>query len=125
MMADVAAGHLWTLRTDSADSQMPADHPMLEQVADYGTGLVYNDIFRAVHDVNGHVASGGNFALSGEYLAWLTHRDTYSQGALSALWCETRGQSSWTNRWADHASLHLAQRPFAAQKAGMPPYTLV
>jgi hypothetical protein len=49
----------------------------------------------------------------------------YSQAALVALWCETRGQSAWTNRHADHAALPLKERPFATQKAGKVPAKLV
>lgn len=126
MFADLAQGHLWTYLTDPADSQIGEDHPMLGVVARYmGRDLYLNDVFRAVHDVNGHGRSGGSFALSGEFEAWKTHRAMYSRGALAALWCETRGQSAWTNRWADHASLPLAQRPFAVQKAGLPPVKMV
>jgi hypothetical protein len=110
--------HLYTYRTNTETDQIPADHPMLRSVA--GTDLLLNDVFRAVHDVNGHVATGGSFALSGERTAWEHHRNMYSRDALAALWCETRGQSAWTNRWADHETLPLRYRPFAPQKAGIP-----
>lgn len=126
MFADMAQGHLWTYLTDAEDAQLPEGHPMLELVTTHdGRRLMLNDVFRAVHDVNGHGRSGGSFALSGEFKAWETHRAMYRATAHAALWCETRGQSAWTNRWADHASLPLAQRPFASQKAGWPPAEIV
>jgi hypothetical protein len=126
MFANLAAGHLYTYATDAADAQLPTDHPMLPVVTMHnGRALMLNDVFRAVHDVNGHLRSGGSFALSGEYAAWKEHRTLYSAEALAALWCETRSQSAWTNRFGDHASLPLKDRPFAAQKAGMPPVDLI
>lgn len=126
MFADLATGHLWTFLTDPEDSQLPEDHPMLERVEFYGgRWLTLNDIFRAVHDVNGHGRSGGSFALSGEYAAWLEHRTLYTADALPALWCETRGQSAWTNRYGNHAALPLRERPFADQRAGWPLADLV
>ena len=124
MLADLATGHLWTLSTAAA-GELPADHPMAAPV-DLGTySRPLNDLFRAVHDALGHGISGGSFGPLGEFAAWKAHRALYSRTALAALWCETRGQSTWTNFYADHASLPLPLRPFADQRAGWPPLALV
>lgn len=124
MLADVDNGHLWTYLTGD-DSGLPADHPMAERVfvTEYigdARPAVLNDIFRAVHDVNGHGTSRGSFGLVGEMNAWLAHRMQYSAPAHLALWCETRGQSAWTNAYGTNGDLPLVERPFAEQKAGWP-----
>lgn len=132
MVADVEAGHLWVRH--SAGDDIPADHPMAHDAGSdvmvltaHGVArraLTLNDIFRAVHDVFGHYGHRMDvhytFGPTGERDAWLRHRQTFPAVALPALWCETRGQASWTNDYADHRDLPLRERPFAAQKAGMP-----
>jgi hypothetical protein len=52
-----------------------------------------NDMFRAVHDVFGHAASGRGFDPHGEEAAWLKHSMMYSPQARRALATETRGQN--------------------------------
>jgi hypothetical protein len=52
-----------------------------------------NDMFRAVHDVFGHAASGRGFDRHGEEAAWLKHSTMYSPLAARALTTETRGQN--------------------------------
>jgi len=52
-----------------------------------------NDMFRAVHDVFGHAASGRGFDRHGEEAAWLKHSTMYSPLAARALATETRGQT--------------------------------
>lgn len=52
-----------------------------------------NDMFRAVHDVFGHAASGRGFDRHGEEAAWLKHSTMYSPLAVRALSTETRGQN--------------------------------
>ncbi|WP_307817080.1 MULTISPECIES: hypothetical protein [Micromonospora] len=52
-----------------------------------------NDMFRAVHDVFGHAASGRGFDRHGEEAAWLKHSSMYSSLAGRALATETRGQN--------------------------------
>lgn len=142
MFAELEHGALLTRHSEG--DGVPEDHPMatdtgrnvlvLSKGADGAiTGrakaLTINDVFRAVHDVNGHWKSSDaehySFGPNGERSAWLRHRDTYSAAALPALWCETRGQASWTNDFRDHRSVPLAERPFADQKAGMPSLTFV
>jgi len=126
LFTDLAKGHLWSLLTDV--SRLAHDHPMLAPLPSLVPAhpyLVLNDVFRAVHDVNGHGISKGSFGVNGEMKAWQTHREMYSPTAHAALWCETRGQAAWTNAYGDHAALPLPQRPFAVQKAGMPPIEFI
>jgi hypothetical protein len=52
-----------------------------------------NDMFRAVHDVFGHAASGRGFDPHGEEAAWLKHQAMYSPLACRALTTEIRGQT--------------------------------
>ncbi|MFI7609302.1 hypothetical protein ACIBTV_29900 [Micromonospora sp. NPDC049366] len=52
-----------------------------------------NDMFRAVHDVFGHAASGRGFDRHGEEAAWLKHATMYSTLARRAMTTETRGQN--------------------------------
>lgn len=99
-------------------------HPLAATVTTFGVVVSYNDLFRAVHDVLGHTLSNSGFGPDGELVAWLTHRTMFPVSALTALWCETRGQTAWVNDFADHRSLPLKSRPFPAQKCGSPKYAL-
>ena len=73
-----------------------------------------NDMFRAVHDVFGHAASGRGFDRHGEEAAWLKHCGMYSSLAGRALTTETRGQNCFRifGRGGDR---------FPAQKAALLP----
>jgi hypothetical protein len=53
-----------------------------------------NNMFRAVHDVFGHLASGRGFDRHGEEAAWFAHSRAYSPLARLAMTTETRGQTS-------------------------------
>lgn len=119
-------------------NDMPLDHPMHETVDAYlppdppGVllpSLMLNDVFRFVHDINGHYggydAKHHSFGPNGERAAWQRHRNLYSRTALLALWCETRGQAAWVNAFDDHASMKQSERPFAEQKSGMVPTWLL
>lgn len=110
--------HLFTLKTAPGD--LPSDHPMAAYALTYeGTPLMVNDVFRAVHDVYGHVRTNSGFGPKGEFTAYLAHRATLPTMAHLALWCETRGQNLWTNFANAHATLPLSARPFAEQRAGI------
>lgn len=119
----------------SDDNGMAQDHPLLEPTGYYsvqGHPLLYNDVFRAVHDAFGHATEGHQFGAKGEENAWRKHAGMYSPLARAALTSETRGQNSWVNfgphiRRADGTIpekgdpdwIHPAERPFAEQKAGL------
>lgn len=52
-----------------------------------------NEVFRAVHDINGHFLAQADFeTFDGEYKAWERHKLMYSAEALPALTSETIGQ---------------------------------
>lgn len=53
-----------------------------------------NDMFRAVHDVFGHLGSGRGIDFNGEEGAYQKHAAMYSPLARGALATETRGQNS-------------------------------
>lgn len=134
MTEDVARGHLWTRHSEG--DGLPADHPMSRVVGKtivhtpegpVQKALTLNDVFRAVHDVNGHTAGVGHevvgFGPKGEFNAWLRHRTTYSDAALPALWNETRGQAAQLGPMTK-AGVPLAEIPFVEQKAGRVPQHL-
>jgi len=70
-----------------------------------------NDMFRAVHDVFGHVGSGRGFDRHGEEAAYLSHARMFSGAARPALASETRGQNSYFNTYGH----------FPEQKVGVLP----
>lgn len=103
MIADVRDNNrLQFFLTDMDD--FPADHPMGEKTGIFmeladGTQqeMVYNDLFRAVHDYFGHASEGFQFGPRGEHNAWGLHSAMYSPKARGAMSFETRGQNSWVN----------------------------
>jgi len=123
MLRDIEKSHLWYLKTSDNDAQhFLSGHPMLQKVTTKSLGEIYlNDLFRIVHDIYGHYVAQSSFSLNGEMLAWLEHRKMFPKAALPALWCETRGQASWTNCWGTNPLLPLKDRPFAIQKAAVIP----
>lgn len=128
MIADARSGSLRVYADQGVT--LPRGHYMATAMADIpGTTRVdgfttLNDVFRGVHDVLGHAAGGHSFGPKGEHAAWVQHRATMPTAALSALWCETRGQNAFTNFWGNHASLPLSERPYAVQKMGKVPLRL-
>ena len=72
-------------------------------------------MFRAVHDIFGHVAQGHDFSEPGEESAWNVHRQMMSPEAVPAMTTETRGQTSW---FFNHGG---KPGEFAEQKAGTLP----
>lgn len=81
MIADVARGTIRVLATETTGA-----HPYLTD-AD-------NDLFRAVHDVLGHAATGRGFDRHGEEAAYRAHAAVFSPLARGALATETRGQNA-------------------------------
>ena len=56
-----------------------------------------NDMFRGVHDVFGHAATGRAFDAHGEEAAFRSHYAMYGPMARQAMAVETRGQNSTNN----------------------------
>jgi hypothetical protein len=74
-----------------------------------------NDMFRAVHDVFGHAATGRGFDRHGEEAAFQAHSRMFSPIARRAMATETRGQN---------AALITSGGQFQAQKVALIPQRL-
>ncbi|WP_428308034.1 hypothetical protein [Lacipirellula sp.] len=143
MMDDVDANrHLYFFRTSngfgdstnvSADTSDHACH-WPSGIISNGSDLCINDLFRAIHDIFGHVIGEFNFGPIGEENAWLCHSSMFSDSARRAMTSETRAQNSWVNfgplrrnpagriiRKGESGYLPLQQRPFAQQKMTLLP----
>lgn len=83
------------IRVNAVDSLCPG-HPLHKRyhVHAWRMTLSANVIFRVVHDVLGHYATGEPFeSFQGENNAYNAHARAYvSSGAQSVLWSETMGQ---------------------------------
>lgn len=90
-----ANGHGESAHSQAA--QRPSDHPMLEPspVMSRGQRLLFNDLFRAVHDAFGHAARGNNFTARGEFMATWDHMKMYRPECHPVLVSETVGQICW------------------------------
>jgi len=138
MIADVMNNkHLYFFPTEKGfgDGADVTGHPLLENtgITINNHELVYNDLFRAVHDIIGH-SRGNQFGPRGEENAWREHSQIYSPEANKALTTETRGQNSWVNFGKhlrdkegnilgknDKGFLPQVERPYAEQKVGILP----
>ena len=100
-----------------------SQNPLLE-ISPYkisGQPATYNDLFRAVHDFQGHSKSGAGFRAAGEDNAYLSHAGTMRGPARRALASETRGQNSLLNFGPDgdkNRSAVIEDTIFADQKVG-------
>jgi hypothetical protein len=72
-------------------------HPMTVPSEEYAGGerLLYNDLFRAVHDAFGHVMGRNSFSIAGELRAAFDHVQMYSDDVAPAMLSETLGQVCW------------------------------
>lgn len=105
--------HIYYRKSDN-DYKGVEDHPMFrmtEFTNVKGERMRINDIFRAVHDINGHAKSRSEFNPSGEIKAYLEHKKMYSAEGIKALFTETQGQGSWVNfnRNSGDANRHFQQ----------------
>ena len=122
--------HWWGYPTDLGfgDDQKldQSRNPMLEPagIEIGGRPVLYNDVFRLVHDLMGHVKEGNGFRAEGEENAWRSHRAMYSPLARAAMTTETRGQASWVN-YGPHGEANRAANSldthYAPQKIGLMP----
>lgn len=76
-------------------------HPILGEQSSFDVS--YNNIFRAVHDVLGHLASGGTFSQRGEIRAYYSHLQLFSPLAQKALFTETMGQVCFWKYYGEFA----------------------
>lgn len=128
LMQDIHQNHhLWFFPTEQGfgSAAGPNNHPLLEPTGmeHEGKPLLYNDVFRIVHDYFGHVKEGHGFGPQGEENAWHNHMEMYSPEAQKALTTETRGQNSWVNfgPHGEHNRKNPGQTIYADQKAGLLP----
>ena len=108
------------------------DHPMLQPTKykdPEGKPMLANDVFRVVHDVNGHVrGEPSGFGPRGEQQAYLTHKQMYSHTANKALFTETAGQNNWVNfnrRSGEKNRKDPRNTEYAEQKAGLLPPNII
>ena len=136
MLDDVLENkHVYFFLTEEGfgEGQDTSGHPLLESsgVTVNGKELVYNDLFRAVHDIIGH-SRGNQFGPRGEETAWREHIQLFSDTAKKAVTTETRGQNSWVNfgrhlrgkdgkllTSKDKGFIPAPSRPYAEQKVGI------
>lgn len=79
-----------------------------------------NDMFRAVHDVFGHVRTGRGFDRHGEEAAYQAHAEMYSPLARQALATETRGQNAHLIRRGFFGPQKIATLPGATRRLSAP-----
>lgn len=70
-----------------------------------------NDMFRAVHDVYGHLGSGRGVDFNGEEAAYQKHSRMFSPLARQAMATETRGQNSHLRTEGDFPDQKVAILP--------------
>jgi hypothetical protein len=124
--------HLWYFPTEHGfgDNEQSSKHPMLQSTGiKHGEKeLLANDLFRIVHDINGHHLGGeSGFGSTGEHKAYLTHKKMYSPLAGRALASETLGQNSWVNfgPHGEHNQKNPSKTIYAEQKAGLLPDEII
>ena len=86
--------------------------------------VLWNDVFRYIHDAFGHGIEGAGFREDGEENAWQAHVRLFDGPAVGAMTSETRGQNSWLN-FGPHAEKNktasVEETVFADQKTGLMP----
>jgi len=143
MLADVRDNkHLYFFLTDKAfgEGGVSENNALLQKsgISINGHDLLYNDLFRAVHDYFGHTAEGFEFGPRGEYNAYLAHSRMFSDAAKPALAAETLAQNAWVNfgphlrrtdgslpKVGDADFVPIAKRRFADQKNTVVPKELL
>lgn len=143
MLADVRDNkHLYFFLTKNAfgEGADAGNNALLEKsgIKINGIDLLYNDLFRAVHDYFGHTAEGFEFGPRGEYNAYLAHSRMFSDEAKPALAAETLAQNAWVNfgpqlrradgslpKAGDADFVPIAKRRFADQKNTVVPPELL
>ncbi|MFN7611045.1 MAG: hypothetical protein ACK5QX_08940, partial [bacterium] len=110
-----------------------ADNPLLADTGlQWGYGspdgpkkrVLFNDLFRAVHDAFGHGLEGAGFRAQGEENAWQAHVRLFTGSAVGAITSETRGQNSWLNfgpYGETNRTAKVEDTVFADQKTGLMP----
>ncbi|HEX2317147.1 MAG TPA: crotonobetainyl-CoA--carnitine CoA-transferase [Thermomonospora sp.] len=94
-----------------------APHPLREPsgVRAGGVEFAHNDLFRAVHDLFGHVMFGHGFGPAGEFLAAYVQMQLYPREVWPVLFTEQVGQICWFFH-GPHADEPPHRRPYPEQK---------
>ena len=124
---------------DNAAQEAEA-YPPLEQsgIVINGKPIIYNDLFRAVHDIFGHGSNGRSFSTHGEFQAFQDHAAMYSKEAMPALALETLAYNAWFNAGkhlrredgslpaqGDKDFVPLSKRGYAPRKTYLFPQSLI
>jgi hypothetical protein len=102
-------------------------HPMLD-LSGYsidGVAFTYNDLFRAVHDLFGHVLQPNAFTIEGELCAVMSHLTMYSGDAGRVVLSETAAQICWYYYGPHLVGSAGEARPYPPQKVLVMPERLV
>jgi hypothetical protein len=94
-----ATGTLYVYLTSEGHGSAPSPgfHPLRQPsgVRVDGVELAHNDLFRAVHDIFGHVMYGNSFSARGEFRATFCHMGMYSEDVHPVLFTEQVAQICW------------------------------
>jgi hypothetical protein len=94
-----ATGTIFVFLTSQGHGAAPPTgfHPLREPsgVTVDGVELMHNDLFRAVHDIFGHVMYGNSFSARGEFRAAYYHMAMYSEDVHPVLFTEHVAQICW------------------------------
>lgn len=124
LMHDVVTNaNLWVYLTCDGHGThgTAADHPMrgASGVVCDGVPFEHNDVFRAVHDIFGHVIPQNSFSLAGELRAGFIHMRQFPSAAHHVIFTETVAQICWFY-CGEHVrgtnALPVDQRPYPEQK---------
>ncbi|WP_320066159.1 hypothetical protein [Micromonospora sp. RTGN7] len=88
---------VYLTREGHGPGPVTAPHPLREPSPVTADGVVFthNDVFRAVHDLFGHVMLGNSFGPRGEFRAAWGHLRMYSRQTHPVLFAEQVGQICW------------------------------
>lgn len=122
---------VYLTRDGHGPGPVKGSHPMREPspVAVDGIVFTHNDVFRAVHDLFGHVLLGASFGPRGEFRATWCHLRMYPPEVHPVLFAEQIGQICWffygphllgadgrPRRPGDPDYLPPSRRPYPEQK---------
>ena len=88
MFKDVKDNKNLLYRPSDNDYKGSEDHPMFKLTNIKNTNgdrMRVNDVFRAIHDINGHEKSKSQFTPEGELNSYIEHKKLYSKDATRAL----------------------------------------
>lgn len=136
MFDDIDENNHIYYRPSDNDYEGVEDHPLFKLTNfknKQGEQMRANDLFRVVHDVNGHWISKGKFTPEGEQMAFVEHKKMYSAESIKALFTETQGQGNWVNYNEKSGKKNrefqdigeLEKLKFPVQKAGLYPDGIV